>query len=363
MNWLRGLAALGLTLLVGCASPAAAPPAATPPAATPAPAQPAGSATQASAGAPAKAATNVTIGFPVENASDAPVHVAVSEGLYAKQGVNVDMKVLAGSSETNAALVGGSLQFATTSTPAFLLARKSGVPIYAVESILSGSSMQLMVSNRWLDAHQLTPDMPLADRVKGLQGITFGTVGSSDKILLQWLLKQQNLPPDAVKMVTLGGSPELTAALTKGTIDAFISSPPASYATQEQGQAKLLIDSVPPWNHLEYFVLITTRDYAQKNPDIVKAVATATAKGNNFVLSNPTRTLAVEQARYPKFSPGVLQQTLAAFKYTKNGTFDASMWDAAVNLFADTGMVQGKIPVVEGTDWTNQFIDQSQLGG
>ena len=344
---------IALLVLVGCTAAPAAPPAAPAAQASAAPAQPA---------ATSPALTNVTMGFPVENASDAPIHVAVSEGLYAKQGVKVDIKVLSGSSAANAALVGGSLQFATTSAPAFLLARKAGVPLYAVESLLSGSSMQMMVSNRWLEAHNLTPSMPLADRIKGLQGITFGTVGSSDKILLEWLLKQQNLAPDAVRMVTLGGSAELTAALTKGTIDAFISSPPASYVTEEQGQAKLLIDSVPPWNDLEYFMVVTTADYAQKNPDIVKAVATATAQGNDFVLSNPDRTLAVEQARYPNFSPSVLKQTLAAFKYTKSGLFQAGMWDTAVNLFAETGMVEGKIPVTEGKDWTNQFIDQSKLG-
>ena len=329
----------------------------------PAPAAPASQSQPPPGGTAAPAQlTNVSVGFPVENSSDAPIHVAVSEGLYARQGVNVEAKVLQGSSQANAALVGGSLQFVTTSTPAFLLARKSGVPLFAVASILSGSSMQLMVSNRWLQAHQLTLDMPLGERIKGLAGITFGTVGASDKALLQWLLKQQNLSLDAVRLVTLGGSPELTAALTNGTIDAFISSPPASYATQEQGQARLLIDSVPPWDDLEYFVLATTTDYAQKNPSVVKAVATATAQGSQFLFANPAQALAVEQARYPNFSPSVIQQTMAAFKFSRDGLFRADKWEAASTLFADTGVVDARVEVKEGVDWTNQFIDQAQLG-
>lgn len=110
----------------------------------------------ASCGGPAAAPAapaSVIVGNPVDNSTQAPLHVAADEGYFDASGVKVEQKVLGGSSQTNAALVGGSIQFATTSTIAFLPARKAGVPLVSVESILSGAQMQVVVGNAWAQSH------------------------------------------------------------------------------------------------------------------------------------------------------------------------------------------------------------------
>jgi NitT/TauT family transport system substrate-binding protein len=316
----------------------------------------------APAGAPASslAPVSVVMGHPVDNSTQAPVHAAADNGYFEAMGVKVEQKVLGGSSQTNAALVGGSIQFATTSTIAFLLARKAGVPLYSIESILSGAQMQVVVSNQWAESHNLTRDQPLETRIKGLQGAQFGSIGSSDRGYLQFLFGKAGLPPDAARLVTMQSAGDLTTALSNNTINAFISSPPNSYVAEEKGQGKVLIDSVPPWDDVEYFLLVTTSDYAKQHPDTVKSVATAVAKGNNQVLKHQDDAVAIERKHFPAFSEDTMKRSVAALKFSPDGLQSASEWTQASTLFKQTGLVEDLIEVKEGTDWTNQFVDKSK---
>jgi ABC-type nitrate/sulfonate/bicarbonate transport system substrate-binding protein len=313
------------------------------------------------AAAPASSAAaplSVAMGHPVDNSTQAPVHVAADNGYFELMGAKVDQKVLGGSSQTNAALVGGSIQFATTSTIAFLLARKAGVPLYAVESILSGAQMQVVVSNQWAESHGLTKDQPLDTRIKALQGAQFGSIGSSDRGYLQFLFGKVGLPSDAARLVTMQSASDLTTALSNNTINAFITSPPNSYVAEEKGQGKVLIDSVPPWDDVEYFLLVTTSDYAKQHPDVVKAVATAVAKGNNQVLKHPDDAVAIERKHFPSFSEDTMKRSVAALKFSPDGLQSAAEWSQASTLFQQTGLTDSLIEVKEGTDWSNQFVDK-----
>jgi NitT/TauT family transport system substrate-binding protein len=312
-----------------------------------------------SAASPSAAASAI-IGNPVDNSTQAPLHVAADNGYFDATGIKVEQKVLGGSSQTNAALVGGSIQFATTSTIAFLLARKSGVPLYAVESILSGAQMQVVVSNSWAQSHNLSPDQPLETRIKGLQGAQFGSIGSSDRGYLQWLLAKGGLAPDAARLVTMQSATDLTTALTNSTINAFITSPPNSYVSEEKAQGKVLIEAVPPWDNVEYFVVVTTADYAKQHPDTVKAVATAVAKGNNQIIKHLDDAVAIERKHFPNFSEDTMRRSMASLKFSPDGLQSASQWTGASTLFKQTGLVDDLIEAREGTDWSNQFVDKAR---
>src|SRR5689334_22744082 len=73
----------------------------------------------------------VIIGKAVDTIGFSTVDVASAMGYFKDAGVNVATKLLQGSSQTNAALQGGSIQFATLSSTALLLAASQGVRLQA----------------------------------------------------------------------------------------------------------------------------------------------------------------------------------------------------------------------------------------
>ena len=97
----------------------------------------------------------VTIGKAVDTIPFTVVDVALAEGYFTQNGVDVKEELVQGSSAANAAMVGGSLQFACEAADPLMLARSHGVPIMAVDALDDGVTLQLVVSNQWLAKHPI----------------------------------------------------------------------------------------------------------------------------------------------------------------------------------------------------------------
>lgn len=337
-------ATLGVAALAGCGGAA----------------QPASSPSHAAASsASGQKLIPITIGKAVDVVSFTTADVAKEEGFFKQQGIDAKILVMQGSSNANAALVGGSVQFTMADSIPLAIARGKGVPLIAVEGIDHGDSEQLIVSNKWIAAHHLSPTQPLNQRIAGLQGMTFAAVGPTDLKLLQMLFQQFGVPFSSVKVESLQSGSAAAVALAHGQIDAFQISPPTSFEVVDQGAGTDLInyETVPGQGNIEYDLVMTTTQYAQAHPDIVRKVATAFAEANNFMIAHPDKALQIEEKLFPKIPPSVLQKTLALIQWNKDGLQQASWWKDADTLINQLGVVKGTFTAKEGVDWTNQYID------
>ena len=120
--------------------------------------------------APVSAATlpTVTIGKAVDTIPFTVVDVAVTEGYFKQNGVNVKEVLVSGSSAANAAMVGGSVQFACEAADPLMLARLHGVPIMAIDALDDGVGLQLVVSTRWLTKHPIPADATFKQKMADL---------------------------------------------------------------------------------------------------------------------------------------------------------------------------------------------------
>lgn len=319
-------------------------------------------------GAPSSAGTasapeKVIIGKAVDTIGFTTVDVALKEGFFKQQGVDVTEKLLGGSTQANAALQGGSIQFTTASSLALMLARAQGVPLISITSLDFGVPLQLVVANSWLKDHNLGPGMPLDQRMRGLQGSKFANIGSTDKGFMDLLLKQAGMSPTSVSMISMQSQADAVAALSHGSVTEFLAAPPSSIAAADQGFATVLLNGreIQAWRDMTYDILITSEDFARKDPAAVRKVATAMAEADNFIAAHPDRALAIEQQHFPSYSAAVLRQSLQLVTFAKNGLQTAAGWSDAADVFQGTGLLKQKVQPAEGVDWTNQYIDVSRL--
>ncbi|MCL6594265.1 MAG: ABC transporter substrate-binding protein, partial [Alicyclobacillus sp.] len=315
--------------------------------------------------APAGSGQTVTvvIGKAVDTIGFSVVDVALAEHYFQEQGIQVKEELLGGSTQANAAMQGGSIQFACESSSALMLANEKGMGLMAVDSLDYGVPMQLVASNQWIAAHHISPSQPLNDRLKALKGMTYGGVSNTDIGYMKLLVSQAGLTDKDYKIEHLQSQAELAVALSNGRIDAFMGSPPSSLQVLQQGKAQVVVNGkdIPEWRDAAYDILVTTQGYAQQHPDIVKKVATAIAKADNFMREHPDETLAIEQQHFPKISADVLKQSLQLATFAKDGQQSQQQWENAVHIMKGSGLVTGNITIQEGKDWTNQFIDTKQL--
>lgn len=312
----------------------------------------------------ASGVTTVTIGKAVDTVGFSAVDVAIAKGYFKDAGVHVKTELLQGSSQTNAALQGGSIQFATLSSNAQLLAASHGVKLQAVASLDYGASIQFVVSKDWMTKHGITPQQPLKQRIRGLAGAKDAAISATGTQFLKLLLTDSGVSTGSVQYVTVGSDAAGATALQHGTLQIFVGSPPSSYYIARKADAAILASGseVPEWKNMAYDLLTTTPAYAKKNPKTTKAVATALARAENLMRTDPESVLGLESQHFPTYSEDDLRQALKKVQWSPDGQFTQSMWDDALAVTKATGQLGGDVDVSEGTLWTNQYIDKAAAG-
>jgi NitT/TauT family transport system substrate-binding protein len=306
----------------------------------------------------------VTIGKAVDTIGFTTVEVAQAEGYFKEQGVSVKKQVLGGSSTAFAALQSGDIQFVTASSTALLNARASGVPLMAVAGLDYGVSMQLLASNDWIEAHDLSPDQPLETVMKGLEGAALGVISTTVEVYYDYLMQAADVDPEGFTYISLDGVSAALAALEHNQIDAFLLSPPSTFFAQEQGSGTIIasLSSVPELREMTYDILVVTSDYAEENPDVVESVATAMAMANNVMANDPESVLHVEKEHYPKMAEDVLLQSLKYVTFTPDGKMSEEGWEAAKQVAEQLGIDVSSVDVSpSGGVWTNDFISTEGL--
>jgi NitT/TauT family transport system substrate-binding protein len=308
---------------------------------------------------------SITIGKAVDTIPFTVVDVAIDQGFFKKNGLDVKEVLVQGSSAASAAMVGGSLQFACEAAVPLMLARSHGVPIIAVDALDTGVTLQFLASKQWLSKHPVPANADFKQKMTDLNGSVLGQVGTTDQAFYGLLRGWAGLPPyDGYRVEQMDSEAAVAVAIQKGIVDVTVQSPPHSVELAQQGDAVNFVDrnDVAQFNDVAYDLLTTTTAYAKQNPKITEAVATSIAQTLNFIRNHPAETLAVEQRHFPKLDKTVLQKSLEFIPFAKDGLQSQKAWDSAVTLAQQTGFVKDVKAAPEGDYWTNKYVDTSKLG-
>lgn len=304
----------------------------------------------------------VTIGKAVDTIGFSAVDVAEAMGYFKDAGVNVKTTLLQGSSQATAALQGGSIQFATLSSTALLLAASKGVKLQAVTSLDHGVSVQVVTTKDWASQHGISATAPLAQRMKGLEGAKDAAISSTGTSVLKLMMSQNGADPSKVSFVTVGADAAGAAALGHGTLQVFVGSPPSTYYMADNANSEIIANAteVPAMKDMAYDILITDPSWASSNSATATAVATALSRAENLMATDPDQVIALEQKHFPAYSKDELMESLKDVQWTTNGTFTQPMWDDAVTVSRQMGELSGTVDTHEGGLWTNKYIDTAK---
>jgi NitT/TauT family transport system substrate-binding protein len=273
----RALAAVALLGLAGCAPTATPPPTAKPqPAAAPTPSSP--SASAPAAAAPTSAPPDrVAINMPYAGRGVAGLahYLAVEDGLYAKQGVDVTSPNIANPPTLVAAVLGGEAPVASAALEPTIHAAASGAPIVVIGSNLNGIAMSIIAQ----------PAIRTPDDLRGKRmGVTAYASPTHTGAVLY--LRSLGLDPQRdVPVVPIGGMPEIRGALESGALESATITPPLSFALARAGYAELADLSTRGLKY-QQGSLVTTRGYLQEQSGVLRRVLAAYAEAYRVILTD-----------------------------------------------------------------------------
>ena len=246
-------------------------------------------------GASAQKMTDVTV-YVVKNLLSTPHFVALENGYWADQGLNVQIRMTSGGRNVVQALQAGDAQIGHVAISGTLSVARAGgdrliavMPYYNAPDYMGKACAYAIIGRR---DRGIDPASPASIHGKKL-GFTAGT---NEYYMKQWFRKH-NVDPAKVQVVSMLVE-DMPVALSQSLVDAAVAWEPygsqivrelgANAAVLSRGEEGLMSDNVG---------IVVREDYLKKNPEIVEKFATGIATAAKFIRENPKDTAEIV-ARY-----------------------------------------------------------------
>jgi NitT/TauT family transport system substrate-binding protein len=214
------------------------------------------------------AQTRLKVAYPTTVGSMAVLWVAKEAKLFEKQGLEVELIYVSGSSKVVQAMLAKEIPISEIAIPAVIQANLAGADLIMLAGPNHKPGQKLMVK----------PEIKRREDLKGKKiGIT--RFGTSDDFLLRYVLGQWGLQPDRdVALIQMGGSQETLAGLASRAVDGGMLSSPLHLQAAKFGYS-LLADLSAIGVDYQGAGVVTTKSYMRESPDILRRYLRAYVEG------------------------------------------------------------------------------------
>ncbi len=239
----------------------------------------------------------------------APQYVALSEGYFEEEGLNVELVLTPGADKVTAAVLSGDVQIGFSGPEATIYVYNSGEKDFMVTFAgLTKRDGSFLVSRKKIDNFKLTD-------LKG-KYVIGGRKGGMPEMTFEWALKQHGINPK--KDLTIDTSIAFAAmqgAFIGGTGDFVTLFEPNAFQVEKQGLGYVVASIGALGGEVPYTAYNARKSYIEKNPDIINGFTKAINKGLKFVDEKTNEEIA--SSIYKFFPDLTLNELIAVVKRYK----------------------------------------------
>jgi NitT/TauT family transport system substrate-binding protein len=232
----------------------------------------------------------------------APLYLGRQKGFFKAEKLTIKPQLASGGAVITPAVVSGDEQIGFSNTISLLIAASKNLPVQIIsQGVLGGKN----VSEAWADL--LVPKSASSDP-KQLEGktIAVNTLNNICEVTIKASLEKKNVAVDKLKFTEVP-FPDMNAALDTGRVDgACVVEPFVSQgkAGKSKGIDPFYVNTAPDLTVATYF---TSKQYAEKNPDVVDRFVRAMNKSLDYAQSHPAEVRKV-LLTYTKIPPAAAQK-------------------------------------------------------
>jgi NitT/TauT family transport system substrate-binding protein len=225
--------------------------------------------------------------------------VAQEEGLFRKNGLEVELVHIASTSRAIQTLLAGELAYT------YMDGRT------AVQATLKGADVAIVagVANRLVFSFMARSEIKTFNDLKGKKiGIT--RLGSSTHSVTLWVMNRFGLKPDDYQLMQLVDVPNIFTAMMAGQIDAGALSPPTNFRGRKVGLTEL-IDLSKEGPEYVSVAIGSTRSFLKNNEEMTRRFIRGYSEGVLFLRANKTAGIKAIQKYARIKDPDILEATYA----------------------------------------------------
>ncbi|MBD8878232.1 ABC transporter substrate-binding protein [Roseibium polysiphoniae] len=311
-------------------------------------------------GAFAQSLRDITFVQPSPSAINSfPVFVAIGEGYFEDEGLNVTVEAINGSGAVLQALSAGQAHFGRPGPGPLIAARTRGVNAVHIYNVAARSNFGIAVQEG--SDHQSIED--LRGKVIGTGTADGAEVGFARNVLSSAGMVEGT----DFEFLTVGDGGPATAAFLNGEIDAYSASTADTAVLNQRG---MKVRDITPAEFGRFFGngIATMADTVANDRELVEGWSRAFAKGHAFALDDANRdaVLAHLAAGNPQegedkefqaaLFDAVRSKTIAAGDSPHLGWYPAQVWEEWQDALVAGNEISGPLDDLSAI-WTNEFAE------
>ncbi|WNS45657.1 ABC transporter substrate-binding protein [Paenibacillus sp. MMS20-IR301] len=277
------------------------------------------------------------------NAVHSFLYAAQSQGYFAEEGLEVEIRMPADSNDALKLVAAGQVDLALSYQPQVLMARGEQIPVKSVAALVRHPLNHLMVAT----GSGITRPKELAGRQAGYSSIPLY------EAMLNTMVKHDGGDPSSLKLVDVGF--ELVPALSTGRVDGIM----GGFINHEQLILEQEGDPVRSFNPVDYgvpdyyeLVLVASEQGLQDSQGYFQSFVNAMRKGQQFVQAQPEQALKLllaHQDDTAPLDPAIEQRSLEILLPLMDsgslpfGHQDTSSWENVRKWLSDNGLLAADV--------------------
>jgi NitT/TauT family transport system substrate-binding protein len=297
---------------------------------------------------PAQALDRLAVGKSSETAfTFVPLEIGEKAGIWAKNGIGLDIIALKGGSQMQQALITGAIEVGLGSGTSLAFVAK-GVPVKGIAAF-AGPPKELVIVTG--------PDSPIrtiADLKDKKIGMTLA--GSMADLLIREVARSQGWDPvSGIVQVPLGATRANLAAMKTGETDGFFTTIETGFQLEDEKAGRIVMNFGDVVTDFITHAFFARDETIAKRPDVLRRFLTGWWQTIDYMKTHEDVSVAVGHD-IVQVDPSVLHRTFPALMsmFLPNGDFDPTALKKLSRSFVELGVLD-KEPDMASL-YTTQFL-------
>lgn len=273
----------------------------------------------------------------------APMYVAIEEGYFKKEGIDLNLVTGYGADNTMTALLTDEADIGFMGSESSIYTYIQGASDYAVNfAQLTQRAGNFLVSREPIENFSF-------DMLKGKE-VLGGRAGGMPQMVFEFILKKNSIDPKTDlsidQSIDFGST---AAAFSGGQGDFTVEFEPHATALEAKGDGYVVASLGEASGYVPYTAFCAKKSFISEKPEVIQAFTNALQKGMDYVNSHTPEEIA--KAIQPQFKETDLNTITTIIKrYKDQGTwkqdlnFDKDSFTLLQNILEEAGELEMRVP-------------------
>lgn len=284
----------------------------------------------------------------------APMYVAIEEGYFDEEGLDVELVTGYGADKTMTALLSGEADIGFMGAEATIYSYAEGMEDSAVNfAQLTQRAGNFLVAREPIDDFSW-------DMLKG-KDVLGGRAGGMPEMVFEYILSKNNIDKSEVNIDQSIDFGSTAAAFSGGQGDFTVEFEPHATSLELKGDGYVVASLGEASGYVPYTSFSAKKSYIEKNPEVIQAFTDALQKGMDYCAEHTPKEIA--KVIGPQFSETdaetleiIVARYAAQDTWKTDPAFEKEAFDLLQNILLDAGELDAALPYEELV--TTEFVKQ-----